>query len=103
MVQPIKDAFLEITTDEEALRRSIEAKFTIGSSLHNSGMGLDNIRSSCTENDKLYLLSNRAYLEADNEMVSVYSMNFDFKGTLINFGITLSHLPDKEYIDDFDI
>ena len=103
MVQPIKDAFLEITTDEEALRRSIEAKFTIGSSLHNSGMGLDNIRSSCTENDKLYLLSNRAYLEADNEMVSVYSMNFDFRGTLINFGITLSHLPDKDYIEDFDI
>lgn len=103
MVPQIKDAFPEIATDEEALKRSIEAKFTIGSSLHNSGMGLDNIRSSCTENDILYLFSNRAYLEADNEMVSVYSMNFDFKGTLINFGITLSHLPDKEYIEDFDI
>lgn len=81
----------------------IEAKFTIGSSLHNSGMGLDNIRSSCTENDKMYLFSNKAYLEADNESVSVNSLNFDFRGTLINFGITLSHLPDKEYIDDFDI
>ena len=65
--------------------------------------GLDNIRSSCTENDKLYLFSNKACLEADNEMVSVYSMNFDFRGTLINFCITLSHLPDKDYIDDFDI
>lgn len=70
MVQPIKAAFPYITTDEEALRRSIEAKFTIGSSLHNSGMGLDNIRSSCAENDKMYLFSNRAYLAADNESVS---------------------------------
>ena len=103
MVQPIKAAFPHITTDEEALRRSIEAKFTIGSSLHNSGMGLDNIRSSCTENDKMYLFSNKAYLEADNESVSVQALDFDFRGTLINFGITLSHLPDKEYIDDFDI
>ena len=103
MVQPIKAAFPYITTDEEALRRSIEAKFTIGSSLHNSGMGLDNIRSSSTENDKMYLFSNRAYLAADNESVSVSTLDFDFRGTLINFGITLSHLPDKEYIDDFDI
>ena len=95
--------FPYITTDEEALRRSIEAKFTIGSSLHNSGMGLDNIRSSCTENDKMYLFSNRAYLAADNESVSVSTLDFDFRGTLINFGITLSHLPEKEYIDDFDI
>ena len=103
MVQPIKTAFPQITTDEEALKRSIETKFTIGSSLHNGGMGLDNIRSSCTENDKLYIFSNRAYLEADNETVAVHALNFDFKGTLINFGITLSHLPDKDYIDDFDI
>lgn len=103
MVQPIKTAFPHITTDEEALRRSIEAKFTIGSSLHNSGMGLDNIRSSCTENDKMYLFSNKAYLEADNESVAVRALDFDFKGTLINFGITLSHLPEKDYIDDFDI
>lgn len=103
MVQPIKTAFPSITDDEDALRRSIEAKFTIGSSLHNGGMGLDNIRSSCTENDKLYIFSNRAYLEADNESVSVGTLNFDFKGTLINFGISLSHLPDKEYIEDFDI
>lgn len=103
MVKPIKAVFPQIATDEEALRRSIEAKFTIGSSLHNGGMGLDNIRSSCTENDKLYIFSNRAYLEADNETVSVRSQNFDFKGTLIYLGITLSHLPDKDYIDDFDI
>lgn len=103
MVKPIKAVFPQIATDEEALRRSIEAKFTIGSSLHNGGMGLDNIRSSCTENDKLYIFSNRACLEADNETVSVRSLNFDFKGTLINFGITLSHLPDKDYIDDFGI
>lgn len=38
-------------------------------------------------------------LEADSEDVSVHKL--DFKGTLIYFGITLSHLPDKDYIEDF--
>ena len=76
-------------------------KFTIGSSLHNGGMGLDNIRSSCTENDKLSIFSNMVCLEADSEDVLVHKLEFDFKGTLINFGITLSHLPDKDYIEDF--
>ena len=101
MIQPIKESFPQITSDEEAIRKSIEAKFTIGSSLHNGGMGLDNIRSSCTENDKLSIFSNMVCLEADSEDVSVHKLDFDFKGTLINFGITLSHLPDKDYIEDF--
>ena len=40
-------------------------------------------------------------LEADSEDVSVHKLDFDFKGTLIYLGITLSHLPDKDYIEDF--
>lgn len=30
MIQPIKESFPQITSDEEAIRKSIEAKFTIG-------------------------------------------------------------------------
>lgn len=48
--------------------------------MHNEGMGLDNIRSSCTENDKLSIFSNMVSLEADSEDVSVHKL--DFKGTL---------------------
>lgn len=69
--------------------------------MHNGGIGLDNIRSSCTENDKLSIFSNMVCLEADSEDVSVHKLDFDFKGTLIYLGITLSHLPDKDYIEDF--
>ena len=98
MIQPIKESFPQIVSDEEAIRKSIEAKFTIGSSLHNGGMGLDYIRSSCTENNKLSIFSNTVCLEADSEDVSVHNLDFDFKGTLINLRITLSHLPDKDYM-----
>ena len=47
------------------------------------------------------IFSNMVCLEADSEDVLVHKLDFDFKGTLINFGITLSHLPDKDYIEDF--
>ena len=83
LIQPIKESFPQIVSDEEAIRQSIEAKFTIGSSLHNGGMGLDNIRSSCTENDKLSIFSNTVCLEADSEDVSVHKLDFDFRELLL--------------------
>lgn len=92
---------LPLLSDEQALAKAIESKFTIKSTQHNAGMGLDNIRMSCVEGDKLYIISNRALLVADSESFRTKPLDYSFNGTLIFYNLTVSHFEDEETISEF--
>ena len=89
--------------DGKALEIAMSDRFTIQSKQHNRGLGLGNIRTACTEEDELRILSNRGYLSASKEKISVRENNFNFPGTLIFYDLTLSHFEDEEIIDSFEL
>ncbi len=95
---------LPYVTDEEALRKAIEPKFTVRSKKHNSGMGLDPIRGSSTEDQNMLILSNGAFLMTKGESIRTQKMDFEFKGTLVYYKINLNHYDVAETLDilDFD-
>lgn len=97
----IRRACPEITDDTAALRKAMEYKFTVGSTGHNAGMGLNNIKSSCTQNDYLWIVSNRAILVVGDGLERVFDLGFNFAGTLIMYGLSLSHFENTEIINDF--
>ncbi len=98
----IREKFPDITADREALEKAIEAKFTIQSKPHNGGMGLDNIRYSCTKDDYMTIISNGAFLISNNENVRTASLDFEFKGTLLSFNINISGYEDKEELGSLE-
>lgn len=91
-------------SDEEALRKAIEPRFTVKSRMHNSGMGLDSIRGSSTEDQNMLILSNGAFLMAKGDSVRTKKLDFEFKGTLVYYKINLNHYEVPETLDilDFD-
>lgn len=91
-----------IEDDKKALIKAVEAKFTVKSASHNAGMGLDNIRSVCTEDDAVWLISNTAALRMTSSNVRTTELDFEFKGCLLSFSISLSHFEDEEMLDDFN-
>ena len=95
---------LPYVNDEEALRKAIEPRFTVRSKKHNSGMGLDSIRGSSTEDQSMLILSNEAFLMTKGESIRTQKMDFEFKGTLVYYKINLNHYEVPETLDilDFD-
>lgn len=93
---------LPYASDEEALRKAIEPKFTVKSKLHNSGMGLDSIRGSSTKDQNMLILSNGAFLMTKEESVRTKKMDFEFKGTLVYYKINLNHYEAEETLDTLD-
>lgn len=95
---------LPYVTDEEALRKAIEPKFTVRSKVHNSGMGLYTIRGSSTEDQNMLILSNGAFLMTKGESIRTQKMDFEFQGTLVYYKINLNHYEVAETLDilDFD-
>lgn len=91
-----------IDDDKNALIKAVEANFTIKSASHNAGMGLDNIRSVCTEDDAVWLISNSAALRMTSSNMRTTDLDFEFKGCLLSFSISLSHFEDEEMLDDFN-
>ena len=89
-------------SDEEALRKAIEPRFTVKSRMHNSGMGLDSIRGSSTEDQNMLILSNGAFLMAKGDSVRTKKLDFEFKGTLVYYKINLNHYDAAETLDTLD-
>ncbi|WP_456087513.1 hypothetical protein [Parabacteroides sp.] len=85
-----------ITSDSDALKKSIEVDFTVESKVHNRGKGLDNILSCA---DAIRIICNKARLLKKHE---VKIDNFDFNGTLIYFELYLGDLEEEEILDEFD-
>lgn len=91
-----------INDDQYALRKAVEIHFTIQSTTHNAGMGLDTIRSVCTEDDAVWLISNGAALRMTNSNLRTTDLGFEFKGCLLAYSVSLSHFEDEEMLDDFN-
>ncbi len=89
-------------TDEEALKKAIEPRFTVKSKKHNSGMGLDSIRGSSTEDQNMLILSNRAFLMTKGDSVRTKKLDFEFRGTLVYYKINLNHYEVAETLDTLD-
>lgn len=92
----------DISDDKLALIKALEDDFTVGSKIHNAGKGLGNIRSSCTECDYLWIISNQAALVATGSQEKVYDIGFNFEGTLIFYSMSLSHFDDEEIEEVFN-
>lgn len=73
--------------------------FTISSTTHNRGKGLDNILS-CANN--LQILSGSALLQKDVNNIQVNPVEYYFPGTLLHYAIDLSTLEDIDYVDEFN-
>lgn len=92
----------DIVDDRQALIKAMEDDFTVGSRIHNAGKGLGNIRSSCTQDDYLWIISNRAAMVTSEAQEKVFNFGFNFEGTLILYSMSLSHFDDEEIITDFN-
>ncbi len=80
----------------------MEDKFTTHSRSHNAGFGLGNIRLACTKRDALRIISNNGFLFADREKIESEATDFNFKGTLIYYELSLDHFEDEEIIANFE-
>lgn len=91
-------------SDIEALHKAMEYQFTTKTKGHNKGVGLCNIRDTCTEDDYMLIISNRACLMMNRETDRGYgNLPFSFDGTIISYEVTLSHFEDEEIIDNFTL
>ena len=89
-----------IKTDTEALERAIRDDFTISSTTHNKGKGLD-IILSCAETARIF--SGNALLVKTTGGKRFIETSFAYPGTLIYYDIDLSQLEDLEIIDEFNL
>lgn len=102
IARTVKDFLSVDIPDGDAIRKAMEDRFTIGSSSHNGGLGLGNIRSSCTDGDTLWIVSNKAILATTSDNDRVIELGTDFAGTLVFYSLSLSHLEDEEILDNFN-
>lgn len=94
----LKMAGKQYTSDSHALRESIEYGITSNSQPHNKGFGLDNVISSLANNDILRIVSNRALMlcPADKTNIKLFSLDFDFSGTLLYFDVSVDSFMQEE-------
>jgi hypothetical protein len=93
-------------TDSEALRDSVNIGVTARSTKGNKGFGLDNIMSILSADDEFRIVSNSSLLhcKGNKNNIKTYDLNFDFKGTLIYFEISISSFPQRDIEEnDMDI
>lgn len=91
--------------DSDALRDSVNIGVTAKSTKGNKGMGLDNILSTITTNDKFRIVSNKSLLTCigNKNNIKTYNLDFDFKGTLIYFELSTDSFPLKDIEDEIMI
>lgn len=101
----LKNAGKEYKNDEEALKDSLEIGVTAQTTKHNRGFGLDNIVSNLSNGGTIRIVSNEAILfcKEKKNNIKTYPLEFDFKGTLIYFDISIDSFDLKEVIEDVTI
>ena len=97
----VKQFDASVKDDQRALKKAVEVNFTVQSTTHNAGMGLDTIRCVCTEDDAVWLISNSAALRMTNSSLRTTDLGFEFKGCLLAYSVTLSHFENEEMLEDF--
>lgn len=103
IAKTVKDFLGEDMSDSEAISRAIQTNFSVKSKNHNAGWGLQNIISCCTDDDTLWIISNKGSLVVSNGEARNYDLGFAFNGTLLFYSISLSHFEDEEIINDFNL
>ena len=98
IAKSVRDFDPVISSDKDALIKSIDVNFTVGSKSHNKGKGLDNILS-CS--DLARIVSNSADLRKKKK-VKVGTIDYNCQGTLIYFDLYLGHLEEEDILDEFD-
>ena len=88
-------------SDTDAIDKAMEYQFTTKTKGHNKGMGLCNIKDTCTEDDYMIVIANGALMIMNKEEKRNANLDFNFNGTLISYEVTLSHFEDEEIIDSF--
>lgn len=93
----------DIADDSSAIEQAMKDRFTVGSREHNRGFGLGNIRTACTDEDALQIISNKGFLLTRKNETNKQENNFNFPGTLIFYDLTLSHFEDEDIIANFEL
>lgn len=99
LVNTVKEFDKSIIDDCEAMKLAITPSFTISSTEHNKGWGLDNILSSTSS---VRIVSGHALLTKCYDDIRYDSLDYSFPGTLIDFSVKLSDLDDMELLNEFD-
>ena len=86
-------------TDTEALEISMRKNFTTQSQKNNRGFGLDNI---LTNSDNVRVFSKSAYLIKIDGKQQTFPLDFEFRGTLIDFDIDVPNLEEEDVLTDFE-
>lgn len=105
IAKTLRNNYIEFKDDCEALENSIKIGISAKSQKHNRGFGLDNVASTLQKGDAMRIVSNKALLRIlDNKTnVRSYELDFDFKGTLIYFEISIDSFEKEEIIEDFSL
>lgn len=98
----VKSKRPDIQDDSSAIEMAMSDRFTIQSKKHNRGLGLGNIRTTCTDEDALRIISNNGYVVAKKGKIDKKESNFSFPGTLIFYDLSLSHFEDEEIMANFE-
>lgn len=102
IAQSVRRVCEDITDDAKALCKAMEYNFTTKSQKWNQGMGLGNIKDTCTDDDILGIISNKAWLLAKRENIKSGMSNINFDGTLIYYELSLSHFEEEDILDNLN-
>lgn len=98
----LRDAHKKYSSDEEALKDSINIGVSARTNERNKGFGLDNILSTLTNNDVFRIVSNKSilYCFGEKSNAKTKKLDFDFKGTLIYFEVSTASFPINSLEDE---
>ncbi len=100
----LRHKYPDFTTDKLALENCIKIGISSQTQKYNKGFGLDNVASNIIKlNDQLRIVSNCALLRIlDNkENAKSFELDFNFKGTLVYFEISIDNFEKEEIIEEF--
>lgn len=88
--------------DTSALKESLTPGVSARTKEHNMGYGMDNIVSTMSKRDIIRIISNKAFLVKSKSKEYVFSLPYDFKGTLIYLTVSTNSFEDLEIIDELN-
>ena len=97
----LRNSGKEYDKDTDALLDSVKLGVSANSKIHNRGFGLNNILSMVSDEDCLRIVSKKALLHCEDDIINIntYELDFDFNGCLIYFELDINKLPDLESLD----
>lgn len=103
IARTLRKKYLTFENDNIALENCIKVGISAQTQKYNKGFGLDNVASTLKKGDTMRIVSNQALLRIidDKSNFKVFDFDFDFKGSLIYFEISISSFEKEEMFEDF--